>query len=141
MLKNNKKDVQKMFENELKKMTKGIENKITFFSNCAYISISKETIIKIEMTDNEYCGNFNAINLTAINKKECKIDSISINFVDIIGLKRNEINGKWIKPIIYMEKNYNDGKDKIEWDGKVIITDNDYNLICDCIKNYINLFI
>lgn len=73
----------KFFEEELRKYLKGIDNRIVYVGNSAYIFCGDERRIKVSFARGVVADTYDGLLLTALNKKTSELDKNYLGFSEV----------------------------------------------------------
>ena len=73
----------KFFEEELRKYLKGIDNRIVYVGNSAYIFCGDERRIKVSFARGVVADTYDGLLLTALDKKTAELDKNHLYFSDV----------------------------------------------------------
>lgn len=123
------------FENELQNIIRPQYPDATYVGRACYVELDIDTVAKIQFTTGLVANQYNALQITILNRKNGIIDQLQIRFLDLLGTKAvnnpNFPNG--IDPHIW------DDQGKAQW-YVYHPTAADYQKIGDAVHSYLDVF-
>ena len=125
-----------LFEKELRNILEGVDYKVSYVGDAAYIFIG-DNRVKVRFVTTGIHEQYDALLLIALNKNTAEIDRNVRDLCDVIGTKPSSnpnFKATGIKPHIWRDMN-----GKYEWYGYVP-TAEDYSKLRKYVLEYVGVF-
>ena len=123
------------FEQELRKIIGEQYPDATYVGRACYVRLSDNNRAKIQFVTGMVANQYNALQLTILNRNEGQVDVLRLRFTDLLGKKRTN------------NPNFCDGVDPHIWDSSDGVhwyvyqpTRQDYEILSDAVADYLEVF-
>ena len=123
------------YEQELRKIVGARYPDATYVGRACYVRLSEQNRAKIQFVTEWISNQYNALQITILNRSEGKVDTLRLRFSDLLGAK------------LTSNPNFQCGAEPHVWDdyGKVhwyvySPTQQDYEVFSNAVADYLELF-
>lgn len=123
------------YEQELRKIVGARYPDATYVGRACYVRLSEQNRAKIQFVTEWISNQYNALQITILNRSEGKVDTLRLRFSDLLGAK------------LTSNPNFQCGVEPHVWDdyGKVhwyvySPTQQDYEVFSNAVADYLELF-
>lgn len=123
------------YEQELKKIVGDRYPDATYVGRACYVRLSDTNRAKIQFVTGIVANQYNALQLTILNRNEGQVDVLRLRFTDLLGKKQTN------------NPNFCDGVDPHIWDSSDGVhwyvyqpTRQDYNTLGNAVSDYLDIF-
>ena len=119
------------YEQELKKIVGDRYPDATYVGRACYVRLIDTNRAKIQFVTGIVANQYNALQLTILNRNEGQVDVLRLRFTDLLGKKQTN------------NPNFCDGVDPHIWDSSDGVhqpTRQDYDTLGDAVSDYLDIF-
>ena len=123
------------YEQELRKIVGARYPDATYVGRACYVRLSEQSRAKIQFVTGEISNQYNALQMTILNRNEGQVDTLRLRFSDLWGTKMtsNPNFQRGVEPHIW------DDYGKVHWYA-YSPTRQDYEVLSNAVADYLELF-